>query len=123
MKIILTVLMVLLASLAYAQAPAVISVDIAKARFSWSWAQGTGGPVAEFRVKCGTVSGTYPTVKTIVDPAARSLAVNQVISTPGAYFCVVTAANQFGESLPTNEVSFAAGNVPPAPLQLEIVVQ
>ena len=106
-----------------AWAQAVISVDITKARLSWTWTQGTGGAVAEFRVKCGPSTGTYTSTTVVMDPAARSVPVQQVVSGPGNYFCVVLAANQFGESGPSNEVPFAAGNAPVAPSGLQITAQ
>ena len=104
-------------------AQAVISVDITKARLSWTWTPGTGGAVAEFRVKCGPSAGTYTSTTVVADPTARSVLVQQVVSGPGNYFCVVLAANQFGESGLSNEVPFAAGNVPVAPSGLQITVQ
>ena len=108
---------------AVASAQTVISVDITKARLSWTWTQGTGGAVAEFRVKCGPSAGTYTSTTVLTDPAARSVPVQQVVSGPGNYFCVVVAANQFGESGPTNEVNFTAGNAPAAPSGLQITAQ
>ena len=104
-------------------AQAVISVDITKARLSWTWTQGTGGAVSEFRVKCGATAGSYTGTTVLTDPTARSVPVQQVVSGPGNYFCVVTAANQFGESGSSNEVPFAAGNAPAAPSGLQITAQ
>ena len=112
-----------LAAAPEADAQAVISVDITKARLSWTWTQGTGGAVTEFRVKCGPSAGTYTSTIVLADPAARSVPVQQVVSGPGNYFCVVIAANQFGESGPSNEVPFAAGNAPAAPSGLQITAQ
>ena len=106
-----------------AWAQTVISVDIARARLSWNWTQGTGGAVTEFRVKCGPTAGTYTSTTVLADPATRSVPVQQVVSGPGTYFCIVTAANQFGESGPSNEVPFAAGNVPAAPSGVQITAQ
>lgn len=123
MRRLALLLIALLVGPAAASAQAVISVDIAKARLAWSWAQGTGGAVAEFRVKCGPATGTYTSTTVIADPAARSVPIQQVVSGPGAYFCAVTAANQFGESGPSNEVPFAAGNVPAAPSGFQITAQ
>ena len=105
------------------QAQTVISVDITKANLSWSWTQGTGGTIAEFRVKCGNVAGTYTKTTILADPAIRSVAVATAITGPGNWFCVVSAANQFGESGNSNEVNFAAGNVPVAPSGLQIIAQ
>ena len=110
-----------------AWAQTTISVDINRATLSWQWTQGTGGPVTEFRVKCGTASGIYtlPVVKVVATliPPPLSLPVKSAIPGPGTYFCVVTAANQFGESGPSNELPFAAGVVPVGPSNLQIIVQ
>ena len=115
------VLFLLTATPAWAQA--VISVDITRARLSWNWTQGTGGAVAEFRVKCGPTAGTYTSTTVLADPAMRSVPVQQVVSGPGSYFCVITAANQFGESGPSNEIPFAAGAIPAVPSGLQITAQ
>lgn len=123
MKGILMVL-ILIAGLAdHVWAQTVISVDITKATLAWTWTQGTGGAVAEFRVKCGPTSAAYTKTTALADPAARSVAVSAAIAGPGNWFCVVTAANQFGESGPSNEVPFAAGNAPAAPSGLQITAQ
>ena len=100
-----------------------ISVDIAKARFAWSWVQGAGGPVTAFRMKCGPSAGTYPTLVSIPDPDARSLMLSAIVTEPGKYFCAVSAANQFGESANSNEVTFDAGVGPVAPADLQIQAQ
>jgi len=92
--------------------PTTISVDIAKAKFTWSWTQGTGGLVEVFTVKCGPASGSYDILVDLADPAARSVPVNQVVTASGTYFCVVTAKNTFGESGASNEVTFQAGQIP-----------
>ena len=105
------------------QAQTVISVDITKAQLMWSWAQSTGGVAAEFRVKCGNTAGTYTKVSVLADSAAREIPVASAITGPGNWFCVVSAANQFGESGPSNEVNFAAGNAPLAPSGLQIIAQ
>jgi hypothetical protein len=107
---------------AYAQATSV-AVDITKAKMTWGWDKGTGGDAAGFNVKCGTTSGSYTIVVPLTDPAARSIPVSQVISATGKYFCVITAVNQFGESAPSNEISFDAGTVPVPPAGLTIQMQ
>lgn len=99
-----------------------ISVDINKAKLQWSWSQGTGSPADEFRVKCGPSSGNY-TKTTVVPSPTTEVAVSSAIGGLGAWFCVVTAANQFGESAPTNEISFVAGTIPGAPSGLQVVAQ
>ncbi len=113
---ILSILAVALLAFSHtAQAQSSLTVDIQKASFNWLWNQSSGGSVSEFRIKCGPTSGNYTAVHTIVNPAARSEPVLNVVNTPGKYFCVITAANQFGESGRSNEVEFDAGDIPVAP--------
>ena len=123
MKWLLTSLIVavglLIGSPVWAQT--VISVDITKAKLSWTWAQGTGGLATEFRVKCGQSTGVYSKTTVLSDITIKELAVSAAITGPGNWFCAVTAANQFGESGPSNEVPFAAGDVPVAPTNTQII--
>ncbi len=105
------VLLILISSAA-AQTPTAIIVPYDTAKFSWAWTQATGGPVAEFRVKCGAVSKVYTITKILVDPTARTVPLSQIVTSVGKYFCAVSAANQYGESNMSNEVFFDAGRVP-----------
>jgi hypothetical protein len=100
-----------------------VAVDIDRATLQWDWLQGTGGVVETFRMKCGSATGAYSIITVISDPAARSVPVRNVISGVGTYFCAVSAANQFGESANSNEVTFTAGTVPGAPTGLRIIAQ
>ena len=90
-------------------------MDLTKAKFTWTFFQGTGGAVASFHVKCGAATGLYTITKAITDPTLRTLPVNQVVTAVGTYFCAITAANQYGESAPSAEVNFTAGASPVAP--------
>ena len=100
-----------------------IAVDIDKAALVWTWAQGSGGVATEFHIKCGTVSGTY-TKTTVVTPiTTKTLAIKTAITGVGQWYCVATAANEFGESGATAEVGFRAGAVPVAPGTLVIQAQ
>lgn len=90
------------------------AVDLNAAKFAWDWTQGTGGAATEFRIKCGTTTGVYPTV-VAVGPTLRTYPVSQVIGGAGTYRCIITAANQYGESPPSGEVFFAAGAGPSSP--------
>jgi len=88
---------------------------LATAKFSWNWSQGMtplDGMVKEFRVKCGAASGQYTIVKAFADPAVRSVLASDVLTQVGQYFCVVTAANEFGEGPPSNEVVTSLGRIP-----------
>ena len=99
--LVIIVLAVALADPALAQQ---LSVAVEKGQMSWTPGTG-GGPVEEYRVKCGRESGKYmlPAVK-IVSPAT-STPIARLLPGPGKYFCVVTAANRDGESGPSNEVA------------------
>lgn len=109
---ILALVSVLLAgSPAFAQV--LIAVDIERQSLAWD-APTTGGAVGEYRVKCGPATGNYTKVTPVPAPAT-TLPVKDGIDGLGAWFCVVTAANQFGESGPSNEISFEAGMKPGAP--------
>jgi len=88
-----------------------VSVDINRAKLSWTWAQGTGGLASEFRVKCGQTSGAY-TNTTVVPYPTLTINVKDAITGNGNWFCAVTAANSFGESGASNEVPFVAGAAP-----------
>ena len=80
-----------------------LAVDAEKGQLSWAPSVG-GGPVEEYRLKCGPAPGTYtlPVIK--VSPALTSAQIARVLPGPGKYFCAVTAANRYGESGPSNEV-------------------
>lgn len=94
-------------------AQVLIAVDIERQSLAWD-APTTGGAVGEYSVKCGPASGNYTKI-TPVSPPATTLPVKDGIDGLGAWFCVVTASNQFGESGPSNEISFEAGMKPGAP--------
>ena len=127
MRYFITVLsFALLFGLAASTSAQVIAVDMNKAKLMWDWTQGAApndGTPDEFRVKCGGVSGTYTKITVVVGSAVRELPVKSAITGSGDWFCVVTAANQFGESGPTNEVPFVAGVGPSSPTNLVIQAQ
>ena len=86
------------------------SIDLNAASFYWDWSPGPSGEaVTEFRIKCGPTAGQYPNVTVVANPIARSFPVKNAIGGTGAYHCVLTAANSYGESPPTAEVFFVAG--------------
>jgi len=85
-----------------AQAQTTIAVDLNRAKLTWQWAQGAApddGMAAEFRMKCGPTAGNYTKVTTISNPVTREIAVKDAITGSGNWFCVVTAANQFGDGV------------------------
>lgn len=117
----LGILLALAAWPAWAQPPASIAVDIETATFQWDWTKGTGGDIEEWHVVCAR-DGTTPVevVHVVSDPAARSIAVKQVVGETGNYACTVMAVNTFGKSGPSNQVVFQAGTLPAAPTNLRI---
>jgi len=110
-----------MAALGYAQTT--VSVDINKAKLTWSYNQADQASINQFIVKCGPSTGNYTKVTSVPDVTARSLAVKTAITGPGTWFCVVTAANADAESGPTNEVGFKAFTPPPAPTGLGVLLQ
>ena len=97
-----------------------VGVDLDRAAFFWDWTQGTGGAVTEFRIKCGPSVGVYPNVTVVANPAARSFPVKSAIGGAGVYHCILTAANQYGESPASGEVFFAAGVTPSTPSNFRV---
>jgi len=87
--------------------PAVPTLTLSAAKFSWTFGIG-GGVVVGVHVKCGTVhGGPYPTVGTALVPATSLLA-NTFLTQPNTYFCVAQSFNAAGESSPSNEVQWVA---------------
>lgn len=121
MKIIFLLAILLLA---FANADAqTVQVDINRAKLSWNWSPDVGGVApTEFRMKCGTTAGTYTKITTI-GAAVREMAVKDAISGAGNWFCVVVAANSFGESGGSNEIPFAAGAAPVGKISLLMLAQ
>lgn len=96
-----------------------IIVDLNRAQLAWQWSKGTGSDVNEFRVKCGQSSGAYTKVTVYPNPAQRTAQVRDVIAGSGVWYCIVTAANQYGEAA-SNEVPFDAGAAPSSPFNLQV---
>jgi hypothetical protein len=81
--------------------------NLDKAKLKWQWrSQRKGDQASEFRVKCGTASGRYNLPIVRVPFPNLEVPIKQIVTKPGRYFCVITAANHSGESSPSNEVSF-----------------
>lgn len=120
--ILTLILLVALAVSASAQVTT-LAVDIDRATLSWNWSVGTGSPVEEFRIKCGPSTGNYTITHIVADPAARSVPVKDIVGGAGIYFCAVSAANAFGESALSNEISFGTGNIPLPPTNLRVTAQ
>lgn len=92
-------------------------VDYHTKSIAWDWTKGAppnDGMAARFLVKCGPGSGqyTYP-VKT-VDMPTKTIPIASAVPSQGISYCRVFAANDYGESPGSNELSFDAGAVPAA---------
>lgn len=103
--------------------PTVVAFDLTKAKLTWIWEQGTGGPVETWHVRCGPTLGNWPLLVELPDPAARSLPLSAIIKDNGAYVCVVRAVNSFGASSDSPSVSFTAGKAPAAATAVKIEAQ
>ena len=84
------------------------TLDLTKAHFEWSPGLGGGG-VAEYHLKVGTAPGSYTLPVVIVVPPMTSVIASLVVSSPGTYYATVSAVNQFGESVNSNEIKFTVG--------------
>ena len=88
---------------------------------TWS-APTTGGAVVTYNVKRSTATGTEATIASVPAPTTTYVDTNGVAGTK--YFYVVSAANAFGESPNSNEVSTTfLGDKPGAPAGLSVVAQ
>jgi hypothetical protein len=124
----------LLATPPLAQAQTAIAVDITKAVLEWQWVRGTQAGVndgipTEWRFYCGSSAGAPGAVAIKIPYVAAasgttySTPIKTVTPAVGTYFCSVAAANQFGETGRSNEVTFQAGVVPSAATNLLIKSQ
>lgn len=102
------------AGLVFAQV--LIAVDIERQSLAWDAPVG-GGAVVEYRVSCGPSSGNYTKITPVAAPST-SIPAKNAIDGLGAWFCVVAAANQFGESGSSNEIGFEVGMKPGDPANL-----
>ncbi len=78
-----------------------------------SWAESPGN-VTGYRLKYGTSSGVYSTVKDTGIRTTYTLS-DENIDENLIYYFTVNAYNEYGESLPSNEVSWKGDTVPPLP--------
>lgn len=111
-------------SAGYAEAQ--VLVDYTKGHLTWNQQPTTASPDAptSYVVYCGTKSGGPYTVSKSYPLAGDetvtggSVLLSDLISSPGIYFCVVTAQNIGGGSPNSTEVTFQGINVPvPAPVK------
>ena len=100
---------------AQAQALKVDISDISTKSFTWTApvVDAKHGAADHYNMKCrSTPSGEYLIKRVDPVPPSRTppteVLVKQVLTTPGIYFCVVTAENRFGESDPSNEININA---------------
>jgi len=121
LSIALSIVLVLVLSGPLIQDASALSVDLGTKALAWSpgIVDATHGAAASYNVKCGPTTGVYNTVVGITAPST-SVLIKSVVNTPGTYFCVVTGVNSFGESQPSNELTFQAGYGPSVPAALTI---
>jgi hypothetical protein len=124
MKPLLAAIIVLLwTSLAVAQLQG--PFPMSKATLQWQWTRGAppmDGTVAEFLIKCGdTTPGQYTQIVKVVS-TSRSVAISNVLTHSGDWYCVVTGSNINGETPPTNEVHFTGEASPVGPTGLVVVI-
>ena len=91
-----------------------VAVPLDRAEFVWEHPDPAS--VATWRFRC---DGTTVDVPVAEAPGLR-VPLGRVITQPGVYTCDLRAANEFGESDPSNAVSFRAGVAPPPPGSLRI---
>lgn len=104
--LILAALALLIATSAQAQTPpSTIVVSLASARLTW---QHDLLNVDSFLIDCGSVTHT------VLAPMLAA-PLSHFITTSGQYTCTVKAVNKYGESGPSNTVSFDAGDPPNDP--------
>ena len=110
------ILFLFLTSAAFAQTlpPSIITADISTAKLVWEHSQLKN--VDTFTVICESL-------KHSVDAPAMEAPLADFITTSGPYTCSVTATNRFGTSLPSNSLTFEAGDKPVAPMNAAIVIQ
>lgn len=121
MKTVIVFLAILFAS-SFVEAQTTINVDIARASLAWDWTQGAGGLPDSFNVKCGQSSGNYTKVTSVAYPTL-TVAISQVITGQGSWFCVVSASNQFGDSPNSEELPFVAGAAPLSPSNARVIAK
>ena len=127
MKKILFILFIILSFLEYWKGtsisqPSSLSVDIKKAKLSWTWNQGTSGMADYFQARCIRVGTSEIILGPKTLPAAREQSILSIIQVSAEYICAVKAGNTFGESGYSNEVTFNAGDIPNTPTDLEIKI-
>jgi len=76
--------------------------------FAWD-APSSGGTPTEYRVKVGSSPGVY-TQTTVVAYPTTEVTVSTAVPGSGRWYAAVTAANEAGESGPSNEIVLIAGS-------------
>ena len=104
MRVMLGVLLLALATPAWAQDVNVANLN--RAFFAWT-VDAASAPIKSFNFYC---NGQL--VYILADPAARAIAVKDVVKQPGSYSCIVRPANDYGESEDSPVLLFRAGFSP-----------
>lgn len=89
-----------------------LSVFLLTVTLTWDASEFANG----YKAYCGGASGSYGT------PVDTGATLEHPISTPGTYYCAVTAYNENGESGYSNEVFFTIRPIPGAPGNLRLKV-
>jgi fibronectin type 3 domain-containing protein len=94
---------------------------MASINLSWS-APTSGGVPATYNILRGTTAGGEATTPIASVPASQTTYQDNDVTAGGTYFYQVTATNDGGTSVPSNEASAVAGlQVPGAPVNLTAV--
>lgn len=97
-----------------------LAVNLKTAKLTWGWVPGTGGVAEYFQVRCLHAGIPGPVLGPKTTATAREQLIVDIVKVPGDYTCTVRAGNTFGESGPSNDVVFRAGDVPLAATTLNV---
>ena len=76
-----------------------------------------------YSVRCGTASGSYDLPQQIVYAPNTIIRIADVMQVAGTFYCVIRAANKFGQSEPTAEIRFTISGssvIPGTPTGLQV---
>ena len=96
------------------------AIDMDASAFAWTYSQAAQANIDGFRIRCGPSASTLTLTSPLLAPAVRSYPVNQVITTPGQYTCLVQAENPFGVGT-SAAIERRMGRRPEAPTGLTLI--
>jgi hypothetical protein len=97
---------------AFAQSPAIQSVDIKRGVLKYTWADGPDGPATELRIKCGPNAGQYTFTRIVPVTASGEVSLAELLPKHGLYYCAIAGATKYGEGPLSSDYPFDAGGVP-----------